>query len=347
MSEVIGKLLRNLQVNHVWLFLTERCNLACDYCFFGGRDGRTTISLDQVKALFGSIPRKESYDVVISGGEPLLEWRRSQEVIRFVHSFTPASRLMIQTNGLLLDQRKIAFIKTYRVGLEFGIDGPQAANSGHRRGMSGSKYGCLIRNIHNAVAAGIRTCATMTVHPREVESMEENYRALSELGFASLEVHPAFMAPWSDSEAKAFVSGYGKILALDIKTQADLISPYYSRNVPPLLDLVVQPDGMVLPNWTYLIFPKVSREPFYLMDIGVGGKRVEIRAEAMASYLKALRNFFVLPHTYREFSNFNARRILAFMKDSRLSRVFHSYEKAAILAQELDLRCLKAREKAL
>lgn len=111
MSELIHKLLRNLQVNHVWLFLTERCNLSCDYCFFGDRDGRTTIYLDQVKALFESIPRKESYDVVISGGEPLTEWKRAQEVIRFVRAFSPASRLMVQTNGLLLDQRKISFIK--------------------------------------------------------------------------------------------------------------------------------------------------------------------------------------------------------------------------------------------
>jgi MoaA/NifB/PqqE/SkfB family radical SAM enzyme len=339
MASPISTLADSFSINHVWLFLTERCNLSCDYCFFRDHGGKTTISIAQVRALFDALPSGRIYDVVLSGGEPLLEWDRVREVIALVRRQLPGSRITVQTNGLLLDKSRIAFLKARNVRLEFGIDGKFTSDARHRAGTRSAGYERLLANIRLAVVSGIRIGATMTVHPNEVSAMRDNFLWLVEIGLRNIEVHPAFLASWTPSRTRLFDTGYRKIAACDMAFGGGLLGKNYSKTVSPLADIVLQPDGKVLPNWTYLIFPLVDREPFYMMDVKSDG--VTARPLVMAAFVKAARKFFAKPRTYRDYSNFNARRVLAEKRSSHLGKIVRAYEQACHRAQAVDRRCLQ------
>jgi MoaA/NifB/PqqE/SkfB family radical SAM enzyme len=334
----ISEFLPHVQIRHVWIFLTEKCNLSCDYCFSADRDNRTTLSIRQLTKLFDALVPGGNYDVVISGGEPLVEWERARAVIRLIRQRFESASVTLQTNGLLLDKKKIEFFLSMGVRLEFGLDGPLSVNAAHRRGICREGHARLLENIRLAASAGVLLGGTMTVHPQETRDMLENFLSLSGIGLRMLEVHPAFLADWRREQAVAFERGYRRIMAFDAKEGQCLVGKNYSLFVPPCLDLVVEPRGRVLPNWTYLAFPKSEREPFYLMDLS--GRGIAARLGPMAVYCRDLTRFFKHPRTYREFSNFNAQRILEFSGRRSFSNSFISYTQACAAAQRIDQRSL-------
>lgn len=339
MSVVMGELFDKLPLRHVWIFLTEKCNLSCDYCFFGDRGGRRSLSIGCLRALFDALPRGRRHDIVLSGGEPLLDWPLVRKAIAMVRERFGAAGITLQTNGFLLDRKKIDFLKVNGVAVQPGIDGPWLSNVAHRRGTSRKRFHRLACNLENLLAAGVPTATSMTVHPAEVELMRENFLWLVEQGLLRIEVHPAFLAPWDRKSAVVFERAYADITAADLSSGGKLLCRNYSLPISCSLDLVVQPDGRVLPNWTHLIFQRSVREKFYLMDVTERGVRV--RRDAFAHYWRSLRRFFDRPRTYRDFSNFNAARILRTVQDRSLRDAFSVYQKICARAQAIDQRCLK------
>ena len=61
---------KKFKVHYTWIYVTERCNLHCDYCFFRHMHGRE-ISLDAVEQLFLLFEREEAAPstLIFSGGE--------------------------------------------------------------------------------------------------------------------------------------------------------------------------------------------------------------------------------------------------------------------------------------
>lgn len=126
---------------------TPFCNIDCTYCYLPGRNDRRRMSVDVLEAVFGAVlPSRFARDeitVVWHAGEPLVlppEWygvafdiaeRHRPAGLRVRHSF--------QSNGLLLDERWIAFLD--RTGAEIGIslDGPAHLHDARRRTRSGGK----------------------------------------------------------------------------------------------------------------------------------------------------------------------------------------------------------------
>ncbi|MBF0618804.1 MAG: radical SAM protein [Candidatus Omnitrophica bacterium] len=327
-------MLDHISLGHIWIFLTERCNLSCDYCFFSRRGRGQTLPWAKLKALFLSLPPGRPHDIVLSGGEPLLEWALVQRAVVFIRQQLPGSGITLQTNALLLNAEKVKFLKATQVSVEPGIDGLCAANVRHRAGTGQGRYQTLLKNIQLLHAEKIRMNPTMTVHPSEVSGMEENFTWLVAQGLMGIEVHPAFMAPWSKAQARIFETGYKKILALDLRSKKQLICRDYSAPMRPAMDLVVQPDGNIVPNWTYLTFPKARRASFYTMRLTAQG--IEPYPQALAAYLKQARVFFCSPRSYRDLSNWNARRILKTSPDRKEQRRFSVYAQICRRAQELD-----------
>ena len=61
------------RIKNIYLHLTKRCNLKCDYCYFdAGKKEDGELSLPQMLNLFGDIAKLSPQKVVITGGEALL-----------------------------------------------------------------------------------------------------------------------------------------------------------------------------------------------------------------------------------------------------------------------------------
>lgn len=144
--------------------VSERCNLACDYCYFfyGGdesyKEHSPIISASTVKAtvsyLVQAVEELSLKEVVfiLHGGEPLM-----MKKTRFVDlcqqlrdALDPITELRIdlQTNAVLIDDEWIGIFQKYQVGVGVSVDGPKIYNDQHRIDKRG-------RGTHDKVVTGI------------------------------------------------------------------------------------------------------------------------------------------------------------------------------------------------
>ncbi|MFA5038964.1 MAG: radical SAM protein [Candidatus Omnitrophota bacterium] len=337
----MDKIPSGMKFHNIWLFVTGRCNLACDYCFFRGRDKQQTLSVRQIHSLLEALPRGRSYDFVFSGGEPLLAWPLVKKSIALIQRLFPQSDITLQTNMFFFDKKTLAVLRSCDAVIEPGLDGAFFANHRHRIGFELKNFSRCLRNISLAVKSRLRMSPTMTVVPSETRSLFDNFSFLRRLGLKAVEVHPAFRAGWNRRAAEEFLRQYRKILLLEKKEKQHLVGKGYSVLGPMATDLVVQPDGLILPNWTYLTFPSRVREQFSLMKLRDGG--VSIHQKRLGDFLKETAAFYRQPRSYRQFSNFNAARILRKMPNAGRKNEFKRYESLCRDIETLD-RCFMDKE---
>lgn len=331
--------LNKFKFQNIWIFVTDKCNLNCDYCFFKYRKNKTMLSFGAVKALLDRLGKNKKYDFVVSGGEPLLYWQIVEKLFNYALQKFPSSSLTLQTNMTLLDEEKLGYLKKMKVTLEPGIDGDLLTNLRHRKGIGNSNFSVCLDNLRLIKANNFLMNPTMTVHPHECRQMFNNFSKLASLGLEHIEVHPAFLAGWNQQFASEFINQYRKILDYEVFSRRQLICKDYSLPIAMSLDLVVQPDGYVLPNWTYLSFPYNRRKPFFILKLTEDN--CEILESNLVDYLKKLKVFFRRSRSYRDFSNFNAACVLKTSSDNKVKSGFSNYKRLCELIQKLDLCYLR------
>ena len=117
---------RGLKLLVVWA--TTRCQLRCRYCYMSAGDVHE-IDLDpEVFATAASnLGVNAGTEIQIAGGEPLLVPDIVEAIVEQAHRLGSA-RISVQTNGLAIDERFIALVKRYRLGVGVSLDGPPAIN---------------------------------------------------------------------------------------------------------------------------------------------------------------------------------------------------------------------------
>ncbi|MEL7488646.1 MAG: radical SAM protein, partial [Pseudomonadota bacterium] len=145
--------------------VTERCNIACSYCYFFFKEDQTyasrpaALSLDSCDALCRFLQEGvrecglKSVRICFHGGEPLLMGRkRFDEVCRRITSAIGDQcwlRFTIQTNGMLIDDEWVALISKWNSGVGISLDGEKSANDAFRIDHKG-------RGTYERAAAGLK-----------------------------------------------------------------------------------------------------------------------------------------------------------------------------------------------
>jgi uncharacterized protein len=142
----------------------SRCNLACDHCYVyehadqSWRDRPVVMSDEIVRWTVRRIAehceanRLTGVQIVLHGGEPLLAGPdRIRRLVRLVRTTVPRGEdvdLLVQTNGILLDDAFCELFATERVKVGISLDGDRAANDLHRRYADGrSSYGAVVEAV--------------------------------------------------------------------------------------------------------------------------------------------------------------------------------------------------------
>lgn len=294
-------------INHVWLFFTDRCNLGCGYCFYKYRTQRQAIALKTFQNILNYIRPIAPVEFVFSGGEPLMDAERLKEMITIIRQEGLGRYISVQTNTTLLDESLMEFFLRHRVNLEVGIDGDEATTRRNRPGIGEFYYRDIVRGVNLAIGAKGPMTATMVVHPSSAAKLFENVKCLAAMGLRSLEVHPAFLEVWDEQSSRIFLEQYRRACAWELKEGLqDLIGRGYSEPSRGAWDLLAVPSGKILANWSLLSFPEAVREHLYLMDFGCGSSG-ELLPQANL-YFQALQEHLTnYPNcSYRSISNFNA-----------------------------------------
>jgi len=133
----------------VWMHLTNQCNFRCKYCYVDKasqvmEDKTAFLIIDKV---FEAVKKYgiKRIDLRFGGGEPLLEFPKIKKILGYVNErygelikrsgINVISRIL--SNGSLINEEIIQFIKENRVKIAVSLDGPSEIHNKQRLTVKG------------------------------------------------------------------------------------------------------------------------------------------------------------------------------------------------------------------
>lgn len=235
LTRVADGVVRNLAlqtyppVEFMELFLTENCNLRCDYCFVHGRRRkrmRPDVATKAIDFLIKESRGVTDLTVLFFGGEPLLELSLIEEITHYAEEKAEASGKRIHfdvtTNGTLFNEKILEFFRAHNIKYLLSVDGGQEDHDRHRKRPDGRGSFALIAEMLPMIKSYQPWLGTkMTVHPSAVANVTTNVEYLYSLGINQFLVSPAHSVPWSDTAIATFEEELGKLGRLYTQMQAD------------------------------------------------------------------------------------------------------------------------------
>lgn len=188
-----------------FLNITQKCNLACKYCFVIQQPMEMTYEVAKDAADFYAKNAEVTGDVPsinFFGGEPLLRWNDIiVPLTEYIRETYPRYNLSMTSNGVLLTRKKMEFMKKHNIGLLFSIDGDKETQDKNRPFHNGKGSFDSIKDIIPLVleyypGATFRA----TVDNDNVYDMVDNYKFAVKMGYNNVFMIPNIFAKWTKSE---------------------------------------------------------------------------------------------------------------------------------------------------
>lgn len=203
-----------VDVTKVSLFLTHGCNLRCRYCYNGEPFARTMSWATARRAVDFAFAYVPTGLLVMSffGGEPLLERELLERVVAYARAEAERRgrplRFSLPTNGVLLDDRLLAFLAANEFQLQVSIDGGREAQDANRVFADGRGSWALVsRNIERMLASKLKVHAVAVVDPDNLRFLASGFLALRSLGLRHIYFTPNLLARWSAEDWDALDDG--------------------------------------------------------------------------------------------------------------------------------------------
>ena len=266
----------------MYLILTEGCNLRCKYCFVEGtvedKCPQTMSEETAFKAidLFAKVisGRKEDDEpptIIFFGGEPLVNKKVFIAATKYIDDARqtgklPATqRIIIVTNGTIMDEEILNTIKRYKVEMSVSIDGPEEFHDTNRVYRSGRGSFAKVREtIKTLQAEGIDFFPSCTITNSNVQAMPYILKWLmSEFGCKAFTFNPMLGIDADKFSNKQYVENFaqGLINCFKIGRTNGIYEDRMMRKLVPFvtgtmhlkdcngcgLQMVVAPNGKIGP----------------------------------------------------------------------------------------------------
>lgn len=193
------------KITSAMFILTHSCNLECRYCFVHQEPCHMDLdtAFDATKFLIRNAEEVgETPQINFFGGEPLLMWDSIIEpLVQWIRGvYRKPFDLSITTNGTLLDEEKIEFLKKYRITLLFSIDGSKKTQDYNRPLHNGKSSFDVLENIIPQVVKNFpNTTFRMTTIPPTCNNTFDNIMFAKYHGFKNFFVIPNIFEEWDES----------------------------------------------------------------------------------------------------------------------------------------------------
>ncbi len=209
-------------LRHLALFVTESCNLACDYCFAANMEGRHVaepVPRQAIDLMFAPGNEAEQVTITFWGGEPLLKFDLVRELVGYAKDAAARRGKRVDfampTNLTLLTDEMVDFFLAHGVSLSLSLDGEEAAQALRRTRAGGSSFPIirkkldLVRRRYGNRLPGVR----MTVSPATAEHFYRNVRFFLDQGFRHVYFSPVLETEWSPAELLRYEEGQRELAA--------------------------------------------------------------------------------------------------------------------------------------
>jgi len=207
------------------LSLTHDCSFRCNYCYAGKKKDKvmTIDTIDKsIEFLFENKFKKLEYGFF--GGEPLLEWEKikyaTEKIENLVKEKNIKANKTITTNGVLLTEEKVIWLKENLFYMVISLDGNELMHNTHRLYANKNRtFKDVIKGLKNLQKHydNDEYSINMVVTPQNVKYLSESVKYLyNELGIKDISIADNLYADWDDY-AQIWKSEYKKIGKFFIK----------------------------------------------------------------------------------------------------------------------------------
>lgn len=219
----------------VSLILTHRCNLACGYCY-AGEHHRTDMDpevLERAVGLLGA-DGSERAQLGFFGGEPFLGFEAMKRAVELAEQQASArgQRLVLQvtTNGSVLTDEHVRFMKEHQMHVTVSIDGVREAHD-HNRPRSGGKgsFDQVRAGLRRLLDAGVKCDAMMVITPRTARFTYRSVSFLWSEGVQTVRANLDLAADWTDARhvlREELVSIGWEMIARRVKGETVSFKPF-------------------------------------------------------------------------------------------------------------------------
>jgi His-Xaa-Ser system radical SAM maturase HxsB len=215
---------------------TLRCDHTCAYCQVSRvTEDRAPFDMsletaDTALAWVFRTPAKE-LKIEFQGGEPTLNWRLIEYVVRAATTRAAAERrtvdFVIATNLSRLDDQMLDFCREHRIHLSSSLDGPADLHNANRPRPRRDSYERFVNNMHRArtVLGHDGVSALMTTTTNSLARPDEIIDEYAALGFSTIFLRP--ISPY----------GFAARTRLDKAYATPAFLAFYKRGLEHIIEL--------------------------------------------------------------------------------------------------------------
>jgi uncharacterized protein len=184
--------------NLVEIFVTQKCNLGCQYCSAQAGSDMPHLDPDLARRAVDQaflLPPDLPLAIELAGGEPLVNFRLFSDLVLYIEQkkreLGRNARIYTQTNGSTVTPKIVDFLKAHEISVGVSIDGPAELHNAARPLANGKgSFDRVMRGIsllqNNKIRFGIITVLTRhnMMHPKRMA------RFFAELGARSVKINP-------------------------------------------------------------------------------------------------------------------------------------------------------------
>lgn len=181
------------RLQHVFLYITNRCDLRCEQCFYTTQLGNTDMSLDHARAHLIRCYGLGARRLTLLGGEPTLydiknEWQGLANILHHASQIGYES-IRLDTNGQF-PAAFLDFVANFpTIDLSFSLDGNEDENDKLR---GSGVFRKATHNLKKAIARN-NVSVTICVSSRNVKTIRKDVCELMDLGVNEINFHPLLL----------------------------------------------------------------------------------------------------------------------------------------------------------
>jgi uncharacterized protein len=223
------------------LVLNHQCNLRCRYCYTGRKVDRPMSLATARRAVDFGLAAAGDDPLVLSffGGEPMLEIGLMEAVAAYARGQAHESAgvsFSISTNGTLLDERRIRFLRYFAVHVQVSVDGASDAQDRARPFADGTASAAVVdRNVRRLQSEGLLHQLVAVMTPETSPYLAESFAYLASLGVDEIYFAPNYLGDWSDAACDTFERELRRLA----DAYAELFRAGRMRRVDPLYGKIV------------------------------------------------------------------------------------------------------------
>jgi uncharacterized protein len=163
-----------------WLHLTNRCNLACVYCYIHKSPG--DMSWETATKAFRDISdscRRHGLgyaDIKFAGGEPLIRFKLIRDLIEYARNLegSPHWRFAVLTNGVLVTPAIAEYFAAKHIGVGVSLDGIGPVHDATRFDLAGrGSFQKVLRGLDRLDSAGVNHGIMVTITKANLGNLVE------------------------------------------------------------------------------------------------------------------------------------------------------------------------------